>query len=130
MVLDTSALLAVLFDEPERRRFNELIATAPVCRLSAASFLETSIVVETRFGEAGGRELDLFVHRAGIELMPVDADQAEIARAACRRHGKGRGPAGLNFGDCFSYALSKATGESLLFKGDDFSKTDIESAAT
>lgn len=129
MVLDTSALLAVLFDEPERRRFNELIAGAPVCRLSTASFLETGIVVETRFGETGGRELDLFVHRAGIELMPVDADQAEIARSAYRRHGKGRGPAGLNFGDCFSYALSKATGEPLLFKGDDFSKTDIESAA-
>ena len=129
MVLDTSALMAVLFDEPERRRFNELIAAAPVCRLSTATFVEASIVVETRLGETGGRELDLFVHRARIELTPVDADQAEIARAAHRRHGKGRGPAGLNFGDCFSYALSMATGEPLLFKGDDFSKTDIESAA-
>ena len=128
MVLDTSALLAVLFDEPERRRFNELIAADPSRLLSTASFLEAGIVIETRSGEAGGRDLDLFIHRAEIALVPVDADQAEIARRAFRRFGKGRHPAGLNFGDCFAYALSKASGEALLFKGDDFSKTDIESA--
>ncbi len=128
MVLDTSALLTVLFDEPERRQFNEVIAADPNRLLSTASFLETGIVIETRSGEAGGRDLDLFVHRAEIALVPVDADQAEIARRAFRRFGKGRHPAGLNFGDCFAYALSKASGEALLFKGDGFSKTDIDSA--
>jgi ribonuclease VapC len=127
MVLDTSALLAVLLDEPERRGFNELIAADPIRLLSTASFLETGIVIETRSGEAGGRDLDLFIHRAEIALVPVDADQAEIARRAFRHFGKGRHPAGLNFGDCFAYALSKASGEALLYKGDDLSKTDVES---
>jgi len=125
MVLDTSALAAILFDEPERRAFNEMVAGDATRLLSAASFVETAIVVESRFGEAGGRDLDLFLHRAEIDIVAVDADQAEIARRAFRNFGRGRHAAGLNFGDCFAYALAKATGEPLLFKGDGFSKTDI-----
>ena len=125
MVLDTSALLAILLDEPERRRFNELIEADLVRLISAANVLETTIVLESRSGEAAGRELDLFLHRAKVEVTAVDGDQVEIARAAFRRFGKGRHSAGLNFGDCFAYALAMASGEPLLFKGADFSQTDI-----
>lgn len=125
MVIDTSALMAILLDEPERREFNEKIEADPKRLLSAASFVETALVIEARLGEAGGRELDLLLYRAGVEVVPVDADQAEIARRAFRQYGRGRHPAGLNFGDCFAYALVKATGEPLLFKGDDFGRTDV-----
>ena len=125
MVLDTSALLAILLDEPERRRFNELIEADLVRLISAANVLEAAIVLESRSGEAAGRELDLFLHRAKVEVTAVDGDQVEIARAAFRRFGKGRHSAGLNFGDCFAYALAMASGEPLLFKGADFSQTDI-----
>jgi len=90
--------------------------------------LEIGIVIETRFGEVGGRELDLLIHKAQIEVAPFDQEQAEIARDAYRTYGKGRHPAGLNYGDCFSYALSSVRGEPLLYKGDDFGKTDIRSA--
>jgi ribonuclease VapC len=125
MVLDTSALLAVLFDEPERREFVQAIAAARRRLISAATLIESSIVVESRRGEAAGRELDLFLHRAMVDTVPIDEEQVQIARAAWRRYGKGRHPAGLNFGDLFAYALARATGEELLFKGDDFAKTDI-----
>lgn len=125
MVIDTSALTAILLDEAEAERIAIAIEEDPVRLLSAASLLETSIVIETRFGEAGGRELDLLVHRARIEIASVDAVLTEVARAAYRKWGKGRHPAALNFGDCFSYALSKSSGEPLLFKGDDFDRTDI-----
>jgi len=128
MVIDTSAFLAILANEPERRRFNELIEADPKRVASAATLLEAGIALESRSGEMAGRELDLFVHRARIEIIPVDYDQVEIARAAFRRFGKRRNPAGLNFGDCFSYALAKATGEPLLFKGDDFIQTDLKPA--
>lgn len=128
MVIDTSALAAILFDEPERRRFNELVEADPTRLISAATLLESSIVVEGRSGEAGGRELDLLVHRANLEIVPVDGDQVEIARAAYRRFGRGNHPAALNFGDCFTYALARSTGEPLLFKGDDFARTDLVSA--
>ena len=125
MVIDTSALVAILSDEAERHDFIRLIAAAPARMVSAATVLETGMVIESRRGEHAGRELDLFLHRAGIEVVPVDADQVEIARAAFRRYGKGRHRAGLNFGDCFSYALARARGERLLFKGEDFTRTDI-----
>ena len=125
MVLDTSALLAILLDEPERRRFNELIEADPVRLISAANVLEAAIVLESRSGEAAGRELDLFLHRAKVEVTAVDGDQVEVARAAFRRFGKGRHLAGLNFGDCFAYALAVASGEPLLFKGSDFAQTDV-----
>lgn len=128
MVIDTSALVAILLDEPERRAFNEKIEADPRRLVSAVTFVETALVIEARVGEAGGRELDLFLHRANVETVPVDADQAEIARRAFRRYGRGRHPAGLNFGDCFAYALVKTTGEPLLFKGDDFGRTDIVAA--
>jgi ribonuclease VapC len=128
MVIDTSALVAILSDEPERRRLIDAIASAAVRLISAATVLEAGIVIEARRGEHAGRELDLFLHRAKCEVVSVDADQVEIARAAYRRFGKGRDAAALNFGDCFSYALAKARGESLLFKGEDFARTDINSA--
>ena len=125
MVVDTSAIAAILFDEPERRRFNERIEADRMRLISAATLLESSFVIEGRSGEAGGRELDLLVHRASFEIVPVDGDQVEIARAAYRRFGRGNHPAALNFGDCFAYALAKSTGEPLLFKGDDFARTDL-----
>ena len=96
--------------------------------MSAATFVETSMVVESRFGPDGLRVLDLFISKAGIGLVPVDTDQAYIARQAFQKFGKGRHPAALNFGDCFSYALAKSLGMPLLFKGNDFALTDIASA--
>jgi ribonuclease VapC len=86
------------------------------------------MVIETRLGEPGGSELDLWLHKAGIEIVAVEAEHADQARRAWRRYGKGRHPASLNFGDCFSYALAALTGEPLLYKGDDFSQTDIRAA--
>ena len=128
MILDTSALLAVLFDEPEADYFERLIAGAATCRMSAANHLEAAMVVESRMGDEGGRQLHNFVETAGIELAPVRPEQAQAARLAWRRYGRGNHPAGMNFGDCFAYALAEATGEPLLFKGDDFTLTDIEAA--
>ena len=125
MVIDSSALIAILLNEPERRSFNEKIEASAVRMISAGSLLETAMVIESRLGESGRQELDLFIQKASIKVMSFDADQAELARGAFRQYGKGRNPAGLNFGDCFSYALAKATGEPLLFKGNDFSRTDI-----
>lgn len=128
MILDTSAVLAVLFDEPERPDFVSKIARSPRALVSSATLVESSIVVEARRGEAAGRELDLLLHRAGVHTVAVDAEQALLARAAWRRYGKGRHPAGLNLGDVFSYALARATAEPLLYKGDDFAQTDIDAA--
>ena len=125
MVIETSALVAMLTNEPEAERFEAAVETDPVRLMSTASYLEAAIVVEQRFGEPGGRELDLWLHRAGVDLVGVDAAQADVARSAYRRFGKGRDPAGLNYGDCFAYALAKVSGEPLLFKGDDFAHTDI-----
>ncbi len=126
MILDTSALLAVLFDEPDADYFERVIASATTCRMSVANHLEAAMVVESRMGDEGGRQLDNFVETAEIELVPVTSEQAQVARLAWRRYGKGNHPAGLNFGDCFAYALAEATQEPLLFKGMDFSLTDIE----
>ena len=126
MVLDTSAILVVLQNEPERRKFNEAIEAADTRSLSTASFVECSMIVESRYGADGVRDLDLFIAKAQISPVPVDEEQADLARRAFRKYGKGRHPAGLNFGDCFSYALGQALGEPLLFKGNDFSQTDIE----
>lgn len=128
MVLDTSALLAVLFDEPDRPELVRTIAAARRRLISSATLVESSIVVESRRGEVAGRELDLFLHRAMVETVALDEEQAQLARAAWRRYGKGRHPAGLNFGDLFAYALARASGEELLFKGDDFAKTDVVAA--
>ena len=128
MVLDTSALLAVLFDEPERHEFVRQIAAARRRLVSSATVVESSIVVEARRGEVAGRELDLFLHRAAIDIVAVDAEQSELARAAWRRFGKGRHPAALNLGDVFAYALARCSGEPLLFKGEDFALTDVAAA--
>jgi ribonuclease VapC len=130
MVIDTSALVAILCNEADASLFEAALESDSTRLISAATLLETSIVIETRFGEAGGRELDLLLHKAQIEIEPFDQEQTEIAREAYRTYGKGRHPAGLNFGDCFSYALSVVRGEPLLYKGDDFSKTDIKNALT
>jgi ribonuclease VapC len=125
MVIDTSAVIAILRNEPERRRFNQAIDADDTRLMSTATFVEASIVMQARHGDEGVRQLDLFVARAEIELVPVDANQAHIARQAFKQYGKGRHPAALNFGDCFTYALAKDTGELLLFKGDDFTQTDL-----
>jgi ribonuclease VapC len=126
MVIDTSALLAIFLAEPERKPFLESILQAETRMISAANVLETGIVLEARRGEAAGREFDLFVVRANLQVAAVDSEQTEIARSAWRKYGKGRHPAALNFGDCFAYALAKALGEPLLAKGSDFALTDIE----
>lgn len=126
MVIDTSALVAMLSDEPEAQRFEAAVEAAPVRLLSAGSYLEAAIVIEARFGEAGGRELDLWLHRAAVDLVSVDAGQVEVARMAYRKYGKGRHRAGLNYGDCFAYALATVSGAALLYKGQDFAHTDIE----
>lgn len=126
MVLDTSSILAIMLGESESAIFIELISKDPKRLLSAGTALELMIVIEARKGEAGGRELDLFLHRAKIDIVPFDAEQAEIARNAWRTYGKSNHKAGLNFGDCFAYALVKTSGEPLLFKGKDFSQTDVQ----
>ncbi|MCY3703579.1 MAG: type II toxin-antitoxin system VapC family toxin [Rhodospirillales bacterium] len=126
MVIDTSALVAILQDEPERGAFNEAIEAADRRSMSVVSFVEASMILETRFGPDGVRALDLVIAKAGIELVPVDAEQAHAARIAFRAYGKRRHPAGLNFGDCFAYALARTLGEPLLFKGSDFSLTDVD----
>jgi ribonuclease VapC len=126
MVIDTSAIIAVLLNEANAARIAQAIETGSPRLLSAANFLETSMVIESRKGEAGGRELDLLIYRAAVEIVAVDQDQAEIARLAWRRLGKGRHPAGLNYGDCFAYALAKTRRLPLLYQGDDFSQTDVK----
>ena len=126
MVIDTSALIAILLGEPDAEAFAMAIATDPKRLLSAFSALEVGIVIEAKKGEPGGRELDLLLHRSQIEIVAMNPEQAELARIAWRTFGKGRHPAGLNIGDCCSYALSKSSDEPLLFKGNDFSKTDLK----
>ena len=125
MVIDTSALVAIFLSEPERQSFLDNIIAAETRLVSAATVLEAGIVLEARRGESAGREFDLFVVRANLQIIPVDAEQADLARSAWRKYGKGRHPAALNFADCFSYALAKATGEPLLAKGTGFASTDV-----
>lgn len=128
MVIDTSALLAILQREPESRVFNEAIEAAASRMLSAGNFVEVSIVVEATTGAAGIRELDHFLETARIEVVDVDGRQAVEARRAFQLYGKGRHRAGLNFGDCFAYALAKIRAQPLLYKGGDFSATDVNPA--
>lgn len=128
MVIDTSALIAILLGQLEAEPFALAIADDPKRYISAFTALKSGIVIEARKGPAGGRELDLVLHHSKIEIVPVTAEQFEIARAAWRKYGKGRHAARLNIGDCCSYAPAKCTGEPLLFKGDDFSQTDIKAA--
>lgn len=128
MVVDTSALIALLGMEAEAARIAAALESDPSRMMSAATLVEAGIVVESRYGPAGARELDLLVAKGGFTVESVTAEQADVAREAWRRYGKGRHSAGLNFGDCFSYALAKIKGEPLLFKGDDFPQTDIAAA--
>jgi ribonuclease VapC len=124
-VIDTSALAAIFFAESERQTFLDAITAAGSRLISAATSLETGIVLESRQGEAAGREFDLFVVRGNLKVVPVDAEQADLARSAWRKYGKSRHPAALNFGDCFVYALAKSSGEPILAKGRKFALTDI-----
>jgi len=130
MVIDTSAIVAILFQEPEHREFAQLIYDAESRLMSAASALEASIVVESAHGEIAAKKLEDFLQDAAISLIDVDLQQVEIARSAWRKYGKGRHRAALNFGDCFVYALAKVKGEPVLAKGNDFRLTDIEVCAT
>jgi ribonuclease VapC len=125
MVIDTSAIVAIALNEPDAAEFEARIADDPVRLISAATVIEATIVLETRLGDAGGREFDLWLLKVGAEIVAVDAEQADAARRAWRRYGKGRHAAALNYGDCFSYALALTRGEPLLFKGEDFAKTDV-----
>ena len=128
MIVDSSAILAILFAEPDAAVFAKAISEADACKISAATFVEVAVVVEAQTKDRGSRQLDAFLRRAGFVIEPVTEEQAHLARQAYSDFGRGRHPASLNFGDCFSYALAKASGEALLFKGNDFSKTDIVSA--
>jgi len=125
MVLDTSALLALLLDEPEAEDFRAAVEEDTTRLVSAATLLETALVIEARKGERGGQELDTLIQKAEVLVVPVDAEHVFEARRAYRRFGKGRHAAGLNFGDVFAYALARTAGEPLLFKGDDFAQTDV-----
>ena len=132
MIVDTSALIAIAWDEPERTRFEDAIEADPVRLVSAASVLEGAIVMMRRTGHAGAAEAVARFHELlehlGLEIEPVSAAQVRIAETAYSSFGKGLHPAGLNFGDCFAYALAKETGEPILFKGDDFAQTDLARA--
>lgn len=125
MVIDTSAVLAILFEELEATQFAVAIENDPIRLMTAPTVLEAMLVVEARKGEAGAREFDLMLHKANIDIVPFNKEHAEIARIAWQKYGKGNHPAGLNLGDCFAYALSKSSAEPLLFKGNDFNQTDI-----
>jgi ribonuclease VapC len=129
MILDTSAVLAILFEEPEAPHFAYIIGDAESCTISAATFVEISIIVEARKGDAGIRMWELFFREAGIAVEAITEEHARTASRAWSKFGKGRHSAGLNFGDCFSYALAKIADEPLLFKGDDFARTDITPAS-
>jgi len=128
MIVDTSAIIAILFEEDDAELYARALTQADSCRMSAANFVEAAVVVDAQTKDKGSRQFDAFFRRAGIAIEPVNEEQAHIARQAYADFGKGRHPAGLNFGDCFAYALARATGEPLLFKGKDFKKTDIKSA--
>ena len=128
MVVDSSAIIAILQHEPGADDLTEKLIASPARRISAANLLESSMVMQARYGDAGEREVDTLLQRLRVEVVPVTAQHAEIGRYAFRQYGKGRHAAGLNFGDCFAYALSKAMGESLLFAGDNFTHTDVERA--
>jgi len=125
MIVDTSAIVAILLEEPEGHLFDVAMVRSANCRMSSAAFLEASMILESRKGTDGVRDLDLQIARFRIEIVPFTEAQAWLARDAFRRYGKGRHPAKLNFGDCMSYALARETGEELLFKGTDFALTDI-----
>lgn len=129
MIVDSSAIIAILRKEPEHRAFEKVLDDAKSLHISAATYLEFSIVIDSRRDPAMSREIDDFLDRFGIQIEPVSVEQARIARQAYRDYGKGSGHlANLNFGDCFSYALARDKREPILYKGDDFVHTDLTSA--
>jgi ribonuclease VapC len=128
MIIDTSALVAIFDQEPEAERIARTLAATPERMLSAANLLEVGIVMQARRGDDGARDVDLLLAKLRVEIVPFTARQAEIARKAFRRYGRGRHDAKLNFGDCFAYALAKDAAAPLLFKGDDFGQTDVLAA--
>ena len=128
MVVDSSAVIAILRREPGWERLQEALLGADATVMSAAVVVETSIVIEAASAAAGIRELDALLDAAAIEIVPFQPEQVALAREGFRRFGKGRHPARLNFGDCLSYALARQRAEPLLFTGDDFSRTDVEVA--
>lgn len=130
MVIDTSAVVAILLDEEDGRRYAEAIEGAAIRLVSAVTRVELSLVIEGRKGEAGRERLERFLALIEAEIVAVTPQHAMVAIDAFRAFGKGRHPAGLNIGDCFSYALARAAGHPLLFKGNDFTRTDIRSALT
>lgn len=125
MVIDTSALVAILEQESDAEGFSNAIAAAETCLVSAATVVETGMVIFSRYGEPGGRLVDQLLRESAVEVVPVTEDHARLAREGFARYGKGRHRARLNFGDCFTYALAKASGHPVLFKGNDFSQTDV-----
>ncbi len=128
MIVDSSALIAILFQEAEASAFAAAMREAPSRTVAAPTMVEAALVAEGRVGPGMARELDDLLAAMQAEIAPFTAEHAAIAREAWRRYGKGRHPAGLNLGDCISYALAKARNEPLLFKGDDFSRTDVKAA--
>ena len=128
MVIDTSAVLAILLNERDAYLYADAIEKANSCHMSAANYLEAALVIDTRGDQVASREFDSFFRRAEFVIEPVTLEHAQTARQAYRDFGKGRHPAALNFGDCLAYALAKSLDEPLLFKGSDFSRTDIEAA--
>jgi ribonuclease VapC len=129
VIIDSSAVLAILFDEDDAPDYAREIDAAEAPRMSAANWLETAIRVDRSGDPIASNAFDDFVREAELIIEPVTETQVQIARKAYRAYGKGTGhPAKLNFGDCFAYALARDTGERLLFKGDDFSKTDVDRA--
>jgi ribonuclease VapC len=127
MIIDTSALIAILYNEADADLYADALAKSEYRLMSAANYLESGIVIDRQRGAAAGRQLDSLILRAEVKVESVTREQADIARQAYLDFGKGAHPAGLNFGDCFSYALAKSLGLPLLFKGKDFALTDIES---
>jgi ribonuclease VapC len=125
MIVDTSALVSILDQEAEAERLARAIAAASERMLSAANLVETGIVMQVRRGDEADRDLDLLLAKLKIDIIPVSGKQANLARRAFQHYGRGRHPAKLNFGDCFAYALAKDSSAPLLFKGNDFSQTDI-----
>ena len=125
MVVDTSAIVAILFKEPDRRQFYDKILDADSCQISSVGYMEAGMVLTSSLGIVAEHARDRILHEAGVVVVPVSLTQAKLALEAFRNFGKGRHPAGLNFGDCFSYALAKSAAEPLLFKGKDFAMTDV-----
>lgn len=128
MIVDTSAIIAILRDEPEADAFSEVLQGAPVCRISAATYVESAVVTDGNRNPVLSRRFDDLLRDARVRVEPVTLEQAKLVRQAYRDFGKGRHKAGLNLGDCFAYALAKEMDEPLLFKGSDFRHTDVEVA--